>query len=55
MIGTIQDEVVLSEDFDCRLRREVVGVAVVGWVWVEAVVGMLSMLSDSLDGRMDVV
>lgn len=29
--------------------------AVVGWVWVEAVVGMLSMLSDSLDGRMDVV
>ena len=43
MIGTIQNEVVLSEDFDCRLRREVVGVAVVSWVGVEAVVSDLLM------------
>jgi hypothetical protein len=37
MVGTIQDEVVLGEDFDCRLRCEVVWVAVVDWVGVETV------------------
>ena len=43
MVGAVEDEVVLGESLDGSLGSKVVGVAVVSWVGVEAVVSDLLM------------
>jgi len=42
VVGAVEDEVVLGEDVDGGLGGEVVSVAVVGGIGIEAVCGVLS-------------